>query len=108
MKKLFTITTLAAAMLFTGMDAQAQNENALKGQAIAAFNQECDYQGAVEATDPVVISACFAGGFVIEVNIIPKINCNQVDCSLIRIGVVGRVHFFCDNSPDLVECFGPQ
>ena len=87
--------------------AQGGNGNGnMSGQAMAAFHSTCDYQGAVETADPYVVSACFAGGFITEVLILPKINCNVVDCSVIRVGAVGKVTFGCDGSVIGVECYG--
>ena len=106
MKKFIALAAMTIAMMFVGMDnAAAQNDNGLAGRAIAEFNQSCNYQGAVE-TNVNVVSACFAGGFITEVLIFPKINCNQVDCTLIRVGPIGKVTFGCENDVISVECIG--
>jgi hypothetical protein len=91
-------------LLFAGSQLQAQNNNGFIGRAIAAYNTQCgNYNGPIEGSAGV-ISACFAGGFITEVTLVPKVNCQQIDCSLIRLAPLARVYFGCDNEIISIEC----
>lgn len=102
---------MVCAMLFFGLEnAAAQNGNggtngAGGGTITAAFNQECNFNGPVTIAYSDVVSSCFAGGFITDYYIIPKINCNAVDCSVILIGIIGKVTTGCDGDVISVECY---
>ena len=105
MKKLTFTAILLAILSFSLNTNMVVAQGNGSGKAIAAFHQSCNYQGAVSATEPSVVGACFVSGFITRVNIIPKINCQQIDCSLIRIGAVGYVEFGCDGDVINVVCY---
>ena len=110
MKNLFSVVALMVALFFFSSGsavAQSGNGNGSggnNGAAIAAFNQNCSHSGPVEATDPQVLIICLDGGAITRVFIVPKINCNQVDCTLIRIGILGYVDFDCEGNVMNVVC----
>ena len=103
---LLAASTLLLCFCFsTATMAQNGNGNGnMQGQAVAAFHSNCNYSGPVVVGNANVVSSCFAGGFITEVLILPKINCNVVPCELILIGPVGRVTFGCDGTVIGVEC----
>lgn len=95
-----------AFVCLIGISSQAiaQNDNGLVGKSIAAYHTQCGtYNGPIEGSANVV-SICFAGGFITEVVLTRKVNCQQVDCDLIRLAPLARVTFGCDGELISVEC----
>jgi hypothetical protein len=98
------ISILSFVCLMAGISqVNAQSPNSNEGRAIAAFRQNCDYNGPVN-TESTVTGICFVSGFISEVLITRQVNCNQVDCDAIRLAPLARVHFDCDNNVSYVEC----
>lgn len=93
MKNLF----LAAVAVFAfasmslaqnGQPIEVKAKNA--AQAAGCFD---DYNGPVNY-QVTVVSACFAGGFVTEVLILP--DCKGPECEYVRLGPLALVTFYCD------------
>jgi hypothetical protein len=103
MKKIFACFAFVC-LLIAGSQVQAQNDNGLVGKAIAAYHTQCGtYNGPIEGSAGIV-SACFVDGFITEVVLTRKVNCQQIDCTLIRLSPIARVTFGCDGEIISVEC----
>lgn len=103
MKKIFSLLAFVC-LLGSFSQASFQNENGLIGKAIAAYHSQCGtYNGPIEGSASVV-SACFVDGFITEVTLSRKLNCQQVDCDAVRLAPIARVTFGCDNEVSFVEC----
>ena len=102
MKNIIAILSFIC-LIAVSSNVQAQNDNSREGKAIAAFRQSCGYAGAVE-TQSQVTGICFVEGFTSEVLIVANLNCQQVNCDLVRIALLARVQFDCDGNVTSVEC----
>lgn len=99
---------LAVVMMSMAMGAIAQNGNNGDNQLInkarvAAQQAGClsGWNGQVDG-QVNVISSCFAGGFVIEVLIVPV--CHGQGCELVKLAPLARVTFYCTEDVGSVEC----
>lgn len=98
---------LAFALIFTfsaAMVAQNGNNNNLKAKAkkeAKAAGCLDGYNGPTEVQLNTV-SACFAGGFVIEALVVPV--CNGPGCENVRLAPLARVMFNCTEEASSVEC----
>ena len=103
MKK-FTFTALLLAIMSLALNTSTVeavgNHNAL---AISAFRQSCNYTGAIRASAPWPVAKCFTG-FVMRINIIPKIKFSKF-ASVLRIGAVGHVDIDCNGNVVNVTCY---
>lgn len=98
---------LAFALIFSfaaGTYAQNGNDSKLKAKAKKEAREAgCldGYNGPVEVR-LTTVSACFAGGFVIEALIVPV--CNGPGCETVRLAPLARVMFNCGDEPAPAEC----
>ena len=81
------------------------NEQQLIGLATGAFQSSCSAPSSGAMIGTVSTTAiCINGGFLSRVTFFPKLNCNQVDCDLVRVGPIGYVDFDCENNIIGVTC----
>ena len=105
MKK-FAFTTLLLAIISFGLNTNTVEAGGNYGiKAKIAFNKSCRSLGAIKVTKPFAIMPCYNAGYIMRVNIIPIINCYQVNRSLIRIGAIGHVDFNCAGTVIGVVCY---
>lgn len=91
MKNLFLAAFAVFAFASTSMAQQPIEVKAkLAAQAAGCLD---DHNGPVNY-QTTVVSACFAGGFVTEVLIIPV--CTGPECEYVRLGPLALVTFYCD------------
>jgi hypothetical protein len=118
MKKHLLSFCLFACVMLASVAAHAQgngnsnanangNENYYIGRAIGAFNGGCAGHTGPLNGSVSTIGICFVEGFITRVTLYPQVNCQQVDCELIRLAPVGYVDFGCDGEVIGVSCTYP-
>ena len=107
---LFMMVLMASATLSNAQNNGNGNGNAngsgdhLIGRATGAFNSGCsNYNGPMNSSVSTV-GICFVSGFITRVTFYPQVNCQQVDCNLIRFGALGNVDFDCEGNVIGVTC----
>ncbi len=105
---LFVMVLLVSATMANAQNNGNGNANGsgdhLIGRATGAFNSGCtSYNGPMNAQVSTV-GICFVSGFITRVSFYPQVNCQQVDCNLIRFGAIGYVDFDCEGNVTVVHC----
>ncbi len=102
---------LAFVMMSMTLGAFAQNGNGNNGDQllivkakVAAQQAGClsNWNGQVRG-EAVVVSSCFAGGFVTVITLYPV--CHGPECIYIKLGALARVTYYCNDETGIVECF---
>lgn len=69
--------------------------------------QDAKEPGYEIVTQETVVTACFASGFLTDVEFYKVPRCNGANCGRPAAELVGYVQFGCDDQVDIAECYVP-